>query len=122
MDCTRASFHEAGHMTVALRFDRKVFCAGLVDGKPMAFCFLETELPVPHECFIFLAGGAAGELLCDPPFVPPYDLKAAGRDREMITARRGEDLKTYLDEARSVLESCKKAWAALQGEFLVKLR
>jgi hypothetical protein len=121
MDWTRASYHEAGHMAVALRFEREVYYAGLLEGKPMACCFLELGPPVPQACFLFLAGGAAGELLCTTPFDPPYDLEGAKLDREMITARGGEHLETYLDEARSVLETCKKAWAALQSEFLNKL-
>jgi hypothetical protein len=117
----RASCHEAGHMTVALHFDRKVESAGLVAGRANVDSPLEPPgSDVPRECFVFLTGGVAGELLCDPR--TPFDAGGARVDQQMITERGGELIDTYLEEALAVLRSHHKAWAALQVAFLTKLR
>lgn len=117
----RASCHEAGHMTVALHFDREVQSAGLFDGRPKTDCTLEPPgSEVPRQCLIFLAGGIAGERLCDPN--APFDSEGAGVDQQMITERGGGDIKEYLEEALAVLRSRRNAWAALQYAFLKGLR
>ena len=117
----RASCHEAGHMAVALHFGREVRSAGLVAGRPKVDSPLEPPgSDIPRECFIFLAGGVAGELLCDPN--TPFDREGAGVDQQMITERGGGEIKEYLEEALAVLRSRQKTWAALQYAFLTKLR
>jgi hypothetical protein len=108
-------------MTVALHFDRKVESAGLINGRAKVDSPLEPPgSDVPRECFIFLTGGVAGELLCDPR--TPFDPGGAGVDQQMITERGGGEIKAYLEEALAVLRSRQKAWAALQYAFLKELR
>ena len=117
----RASCHEAGHMTVALHFGREVRSAGLFEGRPKVDSPLESPgSDIPRECFVFLTGGVAGELLCDPR--TPFDPGGAGVDQQMITERGGGEIKEYLEETLAVLHSRQKAWAALQYAFLTKLR
>jgi len=117
----RASCHEAGHMAVALHFIRNVNSAGLLEGRAKVDCPLEPPGPdISRECFVFLSGGVAGELLCDPQ--TPFDTGGAQIDQQMITERGGEQIDTYLEEALAILRSHHKAWAALQFEFLKQLR
>jgi hypothetical protein len=117
----RASCHEAGHMAVALHFNREVSSAGLIDGRPKTDCTLEPPgSNVPRECFIFLTGGVAGERLCDPQ--TPFDTEGAQIDQQMITERGGEPIDKYFEEALAILRSHYKKWAALQYAFLKELR
>ncbi|MGB8801392.1 MAG: hypothetical protein WCC97_11940 [Candidatus Acidiferrales bacterium] len=108
-------------MTVALHFGREVKSAGLVAGRPKVDSPLEPPgSDVQRECFVFLTGGVAGELLCDPN--TPFDSEGAGVDQQMITERGGGDIKEYLEEALAILRSHHKAWATLQYAFLKELR
>jgi hypothetical protein len=117
----RASCHEAGHMAVALHFGREVNSAGLFEGRPKVDCFLEQPCSyVPRECFVFLTGGVAGELLCEPR--TPFDSVGAQVDQQMITERGGKQIDEYLPDALKILRSYQKAWAALQYAFLLELR
>jgi hypothetical protein len=117
----RASCHEAGHIAVALHFNREVNRAGLIDGRPKIDCILEPPgSDIPRECFVFLSGGVAGELLCDPQ--TPFDKEGAQLDQQMITERGGEEIDEYLEEALAVLRSHRKAWDALHYAYLKELR
>jgi hypothetical protein len=117
----RASCHEAGHMAIALHFNREVRSAGLVAGRPKVDSPLEPPgSDIPRECLVFLAGGIAGELLCDPN--TPFDSGGAGVDQQMITERGGGQIKEYLEEALAILRSHQKAWNVLQYAFLKELR
>ena len=76
-------------MTIALHFSRVVGSAGLFEGRGKLDCLLEPPGPnVPRECFIFLTGGVAGELLCDSR--TPFDSEGAQVDQQMISERGGE--------------------------------
>jgi hypothetical protein len=117
----RASCHEAGHMAIALHFGREVKSAGLFEGRAKVDSPLEPpDSDVPRECFLFLTGGVAGELLCDPQ--TPFDTEGAQVDQQMITERGGEQIETYREEALAILRACQKAWSALQYAFLKELR
>jgi hypothetical protein len=117
----RASCHEAGHMTVALHVGREVKSAGLFEGRAKVDSPLEPPgSEVPRECFLFLIGGVAGELLCDPR--TPFDAGGARVDQQMITERGGEQIDNYLEEPLAILRSHHKAWTTLQYEFLKELR
>ena len=108
-------------MTIALHFSRVVGSAGLFEGRGKLDCLLEPPgSNVPRECFIFLTGGVAGELLCDSR--TPFDSEGAQVDQQMISERGGEQMDKYLQEALTILRSRQKAWAALQYAFLLELR
>lgn len=117
----RASCREAGHMAVALHLGREVNSAGLFEGRPKVDCPLEQPgSDMPRECFVFLTGGVAGELLCE--LGTPFDSGGARVDQQMIMERGGEQIDEYLQEVLTILRSCRKAWVALQYVFLIELR
>ena len=110
---SRGSYHESGHVIVALHFGVKVEQVAIRAGKPATVLTLNDSKFATQERCLVLTGGIAAEQM----MLGNYDRDAAKSDQHDIVLFGGEPIGNYLDCATAILAGYKPCLQALHKEF-----
>jgi hypothetical protein len=108
-EINRAICHEAGHAAAALHLGFPIERISVSKGFPFCHISLDTPSRAQREKFIVLTAGIAAE----QHLYHGYNPTACKTDKEMIAARGGQSIDTYLSEAARIIEINDRAFRNL---------